>query len=188
MYINFHFSAGKKGTEWCSGVFPEHDIMFVIFNFLKKYWSKHSETEISCGRSIGPGGPWRFAVCLGAAAVKPCDTRSGWVLAGGEAACPLPGRPAIVMCHRRWCNRRAGVPPPGLVHSQFPPRRRNSREGRRQNPKPIPNHFVSPHVFHQVAKRLPAISYSAGGDEWETQLEGELQALQGSLWGRQQRL
>ena len=55
------------------------------------------------------------------------------------------------------------------------PRRKKAKP--QANPKP----FVSPHVFHQVAKRLPAISYSAGGDEWETQLEGELQALQGSL-------
>ena len=97
LYINFHFSAGKKGGEWCSGVF--HYVRDI--SYFEKYWSKHSEAEISCGRSVGPGGPWRFAVCLGAAAVKPCDTRSGWVLAGGEAACPLPGRPAIVMCHRR---------------------------------------------------------------------------------------
>ena len=114
--------------------------------------------QISCGRSVGPGGPWCFSVCLGAAAMEPCDTRSGWVLAGGggEAHAPLPGHLAIVMCHRRWCNRRAGGPPPGLVHSRIPPRRRNSLEVGRQNPKPIPNRCVSPHAFHQVAKRPPA--------------------------------
>ena len=41
-------------------------------------------------------------VCLGAAAMEPCDTRPGWVLAGGgEARAPMPGHLAIVMCHRR---------------------------------------------------------------------------------------
>ena len=111
--------------------------------------------------------------------MEPCDTRPGWVLAGGGAACPpawASGHCDVSQKVMQQKSRGTSSRTSSLTDSPSKEKQPRSRKVKPQaNPKPL----CIASCFPSSSKE--ATSYSAGGHEWETQVEGEDQDLQGSL-------